>query len=217
MNRTMRPATTFIFVLTALMLVACNNELVSLIFLSQVALAPDASPTAVAPPTGTPVPVSDPTLAQSEIVGLSIINAMPASVGRFTLDKRPTNTYVAKNQGVVVGLAITYTLRSGARLVYAIWIGQDASYALNRYENESSKLDKAYKQIPVRIGDEAFVAPTAKGKDDNLAFNPVPWGIVLYRNIVIDLYPTKTLTDQTSTTQSEAVNLLWAAYDALPK
>ena len=209
----------FMIVLSSMILAGCNQAKPSTgaDSQSQIMITPGPSPTGFVPPSPTPVPVSGPTLAESSDVALAIINAMPAQIGRFTLSHDSKLTYVATVQNIVVGDRITYTSSTGAQLVFAVWIGQDANYPVDRYLKESQYLDPSYQQIPVEIGDKAFVAPAAKGRDDNLAFNPAWWGIVIYRNILIDLYPTKTLTDQTSTTQDEAVQLLQAAFNAIPK
>ncbi|MHB8627526.1 MAG: hypothetical protein ACYDBJ_28945 [Aggregatilineales bacterium] len=210
--------TVFVMMVSSLLLTGCNHASSAGADSSSGAnsvITPGPSPTGFAPPGPSPVPVGGPTLAQSSPVALAIINAMPAQIGRFTLSQDPKLTYVATVQNIVVGDRITYTTSSGAQLVFAIWIGQDANYPVDRYNVELSRL--AVPSIPVEIGDQAFVAPTNKGRDDNLAFNPAVWGIARFRNILIDLDPTKTLTDQTSISQDEAVQLLQAALNAIPK
>jgi hypothetical protein len=141
------------------------------------------------------------------------MNAMPAQIGRFSLSKAPQFTYVGTVNGNVQGDVITYTISNGARLVFAVWFITDINSAKIQYSTEISNL--AVPAIPVEIGDEAFIAPTNKGRDDGLAFNPGVWGEMMYRNILIRLQPTKTLTDQTSTTQDELVQLLTAAFNAI--
>jgi len=165
----------------------------------------------------TPVPASGPTVAETSDIALEIINAMPAQIGRFTLSHDPALTYVGTVQNKAVGVRVTYTTSSGAQLDFSIWIGQDTNYPVDRYVIELQRLTPGVQAIPVEIGDRAFVAPTNKGRDDNFAFNPNPWGIAVFRNIAIDVYPSKTLTDQTSTTQDEVEQLLKAAVNAIPK
>src|SRR5271157_3283198 len=46
-------------------------------------------------PPATDVPASGPTLAASSQVALNFLNALPSQIGRFTLVKTPTKTYVA--------------------------------------------------------------------------------------------------------------------------
>jgi hypothetical protein len=179
-------------------------------------------PTPFTPVALTPVPVSGPTLAQSSNVALAIINAMPAQIGQFTLSHDPLLTYVGKSKNTdgtytVVGDRITYTTNSGAQLVFAIWIGQDANYPVDRYNIELQRLTPGVAAIPVEVGDLAFVSPTNKGRDDNFAYNPNVWGVAVFRNIGIDLDPSKTLTDQISITKDEAVQLLQVAVNAIPK
>lgn len=175
----------------------------------------DSTPGSVTTVIVSPVVTSGPTLARTSSVALAIINAMPAQIGRFTLSRDPKLTYVATLQGTVVGDRITYNTNGGAQLDFAIWIGQDAYYAVSRYNVELSRLTVPF--ITVEVGDRAFVAPTNKGRDDTLTFNPTPWGVAIFRNIVIDLYPTKTLSDEISITKDEAVQLLQAAIDAIPQ
>lgn len=208
----------FVMVMSSVLLAGCNHaNTANGGDNTPPAITPGPSPTGFNPPSVTPVPVTGPTLAESSSVALAIINAMPAQIGRFTLSKDPKLTYVATVQDIVVGDKITYTTSSGAQLVFAIWIGQTANYPTDRWNAELKYQPKDVEQIPVEIGDQAFALPTNKGRDDNLAFNPNVWGVVRFRNIAIDLDPTKTLTDQTSTTKDEVVQLLTAAFNAIPK
>ncbi len=208
----------FVMVLSSVLVAGCNHPSdANGANGGPIAITPGPSPTGFNPPPVTPVPVSGPTLAQSSAVELAIINAMPAQIGRFTLSKDPKLTYPATIQGIPVGDKITYTTSSGAQLVFAVWIGQNANYPVDRWNVELSYQTPNLEQIPVEIGDQAIVIPTNKGRDNDLAWNPAVWGVVRYRNILIDLDPTKTLTDQTSTTQAEVVQLLTAAFNAIPK
>jgi hypothetical protein len=216
MFRTMRPFGAGVMLMAligSLMAVsACNGPSV-----------PIPVPTPFTPVAITPVPVSGPTLAESSNVALSIINAMPAQIGRFTLSKDPKLTYVGTvhnmvtGEDIIAGDRITYTTSTGAQLVFAIWIGQNANYPVDRWQVELSYQTPGLQVIPVEIGDQAVVIPTNKGRDNNFAYNPALWGIVRYRNILIDLDPSKDLTDQTSTTQDEVMQLLQTAFNAIPK
>jgi hypothetical protein len=173
------------------------------------------SSTPVTPTAVLPVTVSEPTLARSLSLAQAIINTMPAQIGRFTLSRDPKLTYVGiVPQDIVEGDRITYTTSSGAQLDITFWIADDANTMISSYNAIVGHLTVPY--ITVEVGDRAFVAPTNKGRDDSLAFNAAPWGVAIFRNIAIDLYPTKTLSDEISITKDEAVQLLQAAVDAIP-
>jgi hypothetical protein len=181
------------------------------------------TPTNNVQPPPTIVPASGPTVAASSQVALSFLNALPAQLGRFTLAKnpddptKPKKNYVGTDAktGIVVGAVATYEL-NGKSLVIALWLAANTNFALDRYSQEVSHTKVSV--YPAEVGDEAIVAPTNKAVDNFIGIFPPLLGILRYRNIVIDIYPTKDLTDAYSDfTQSELTQVLQAMFTALPK
>ena len=184
---------------------------------------PAISPTRIAQPPATVVPASGPTLAASSQVALSFLNALPNQVGRFTLAKNPDDpskpklNYVGTDSktGAVVGALATYQL-NGKQVKIALWLTVSTNYALDRYNQEISYTKVPI--IPVEVGDQAMVAPTNKAVDNFVGFDPPMLAMLRFRNIEIDVYPTKDLTDAYSDfTPTELTQVLQAMFNALPK
>jgi len=192
-----------------------------------ISTVPPQTNTPVLPPTNniqppaTVVPASGPTLAPSSAVALGFLNALPAQIGRFALLKddpsKPQNNYVATDAktGLVVGAVATYVL-NGKALKVALWLTANTNFALDRYVQEVGHTKVTV--YPVEVGDNAIVAPTNKAVDNFIGIFPPLLGITVYRNVVIDLYPTKDLTDSTSDfTPAELTQMLQAMFAAVPK
>ena len=177
----------------------------------------------VGAPVNTVVPASGATLAASSQVALSFLNALPNQMGRFTLAKNPDDpskpkmNYVGTDSktGAVVGAVATYQL-NGKDLKIALWLTANTNYALDRFSAEVSRTTVSV--IPVEVGDQAVVAPTNKAVDNFIGIYPPLFGVLRFRNIVIDVYPTKNLTDANSDfTPTELTQVLQAMFNALPK
>ncbi len=180
------------------------------------------SPTGFVIPPNTLVPATGPTFDYSQKVGLDILNAVPKQIGRFTLETDPKKTYVATTQaGQVVGVVAVYATAKGSELYVSIWITLSANDAVDRYTYQINQLNQYFnaQTFPVELGDQAVVAPFVKPAKQDIAFINAPvWGLLRFRNIVIDLYPTKNLTDEVPDfSKDEATQLLTAMFNALPK
>ena len=177
----------------------------------------------VGAPVNTVVPASGATLAASSQVALSFLNALPNQMGRFTLAKNPDDpskpkmNYVGTDSktGAVVGAVATYQL-NGKQVKIALWLTVSTNYALDRYNQELSYTKVPV--IPVEVGDQAMVAPTNKAVDNFVGIDPPMLAMLRFRNIEIDVYPTKELTDAYSDfTPTELTQVLQAMFNALPK
>jgi WD40 repeat protein len=161
--------------------------------------------------TPTP-PVNDnPIIERSPAVALSILNALPSQIGQFTLNKDPQKTYMATNYDMVAN----YTLHSGASLFVVFWIGDNVAQSGLRYELEFSRV-----QVPVyavHVGDQTFAAPTNKGIGAAPGNNPHAWAVLRFRNVVVDFYPSQTLSDEVpSADKSELTTLIQMIFNAIP-
>ena len=190
---------------------------------SRIAPTRGPTPTNNIQPPATVVPASGPTLAASAQVALNFLNGLPNQIGRFTLAKNPDDptmpkmNYVATDTktGSIVGAVATYQVND-KNLVIALWLTANTNYALDRYNFQAGYT--TVPMYPVEVGDQAIVAPANKAFDNFIGMNPPIWGLLRFRNILVDVYPTKNLTDAYSdVTQAELGQVLQAIFGALPK
>ena len=171
--------------------------------------------------TPTLVPTSGPTVAYSTSAALRILKALPTQIEGFTLNTDPKKTYVGENPqtGRVDGVVAVYDSTGGSELYVAIWITLNENDAAKRYNTQIDQLRNLFQvqTFPVDLGDEAVVTPSIKGAQDTTFNNAPVWGLLRFRNVVIDLYPTRALTDELQKfSKDDAVLLLTAMFDALP-
>ncbi len=146
-----------------------------------------------------------PIIERSAAVALTIMNALPPQIGRFTLSTDAHLTHMTAIHQVVA----TYALRSGASLSVVFWITDNVSQAGERYELEFEKVQLPV--YPVQVGDEAFATPTIADS----AFSP--WAVLRFRNILIDFYPSKALSGELpNPDKSEIVQLVQTIFNTIP-
>jgi len=159
-------------------------------------------------PTRTPVAPTGPMFAyNSQQLMLDILNALPKQIQNQTmnlvLETDPTHTYIGKDNrsGTVVGIAARYSLNGDntSELFVSLFITPSENDSEDRFLLQYHKMNDIYgfPTVPSELGDESYIAPEVKpAKQDIGLINAPVWGSFRLRNVEVDLYPTKNLTDQ---------------------
>jgi len=167
---------------------------------------PEINPGPTQPPNvvvnGTPVAVSvAPTVPPAEANSMAFNGRVPQKVGPFTLDPQFTTV----NQ---YGSTLIYYTSDGAQYLAVLWLTNSAAEAYERFYIDLQSITTGYQSVP-GIGDSAIVT----GPGEYILAEAFTGNMVLmiFRPDQMGTTPTVQVTD------SDAIALLRALYEAIPR